>query len=171
MYQRILLKTMSLRGLLKAAVAVVLPLLICACSQLHHARMYQGPPLSIKKICILMPESAQTGGIRISRIDEQHVQIDPSGSVELLPGKHSVGVVIDAEFFLSGYKQTLHSVEPVSLDFVCEKGNVYLAGYALRYNEQQSGWDWRPVIKNITDRPDMRKYIRQREQRLGKKTP
>jgi len=164
MYCRIFPKEITEKPLLKLVITTVLILLPYACSPiLHQGRMYTGPPLQIKKICIITPESSQKGGISIIRIDGQHVMIDPSETVELLPGKHPLEVIIDAEFFFGGYRQTVRSRDPVTLDFVCEGGNVYLVGYALRPDEDQYTWNWEPFIENITNRPDVLKYIQERE--------
>jgi len=157
----------TVEGLLRFTLAAVATLLLSNCNPaLHQGRMYEGPPLSINKICMITPASAQIGGMRIVRIAGQPVRVAPSDTIELLPRKYSLEVTIDIEFFLTGYRQKVLSRKPVAMDFVCEQGNVYLVNYSLDYDENQYTWDWKPFIENITSRPDVRKYIQEREDNL-----
>lgn len=161
------MKVKAVQGFLRFTLAAIIILLSSNCSPaLHQGRMYGGPPLPIKKICLTTPKSAQVGGVHIIGIDGRPVRVDPSETIELLPGKYSVDVTVDIEFFLTGYKQKVLSREPVTMDFVCEGGNAYLVNYTLRYNEDQYSLDWEPFIENITSRPDVKEYIRKREDKI-----
>jgi hypothetical protein len=166
------------RGVLQITIMIAMALMLTACfpelalpryNSSRTLKMYDGPPLSLNKICIAQPDWP----VKITRVNDQRVDVgrddrvfkppypDTSSNyiLELLPGSYA----IDLNFRDSGPSFIRSSKGDLTTDLKCEAGHVYLIDYVVGDVTR------RPFVRDITDHRDAQRYIKQvREDALRK---